>query len=285
MPGVYPRWKPQFTATLNYYIPAKAGSHDVKVGFDWLLDSSQWGTAGKSGSIWYRDNSNLGRPHNVNEIRLVNEPAGVEQMADDRNRHTDFFAQDTWVLSDRLTFLLGIRFGRQETYYMDSVLQPEQSDFFPTGVIPGRDVITWNMWAPRIGVTFDVTGMGKTVLKGHFGRYNSNAADVFYTVNPAGTAFQQFKFLDQNQNGVYDGQHELGPLVGRQGTVLGDNLEELQGTAYNPNLDAAYVDEFGASLEHQLLDDTSLRFSYVRKQREKKIFLHLEPGSGPSSTR
>jgi outer membrane receptor protein involved in Fe transport len=215
----------------------------------------------------------LGQPHSVNEIRLVNEPAGTEQLADDRNRHTDFFAQDTWVLSDRLTLLLGIRFDRQETYYMDSALQPEQSDFFPTGVIPGRDVITWNMWAPRIGVTLDLSGTGKTVLKGHYGRYNNNAADIFYTVNPAGTAFQQFKFLDQNQNGIYDGQQELGPLVGQQGTVLGDDLEDIRGTAYNPNVDAAYVDEFGASLEHQLLDDTSLRFSYVRKQRKKMFYI------------
>jgi hypothetical protein len=269
-PGFIRRWKPQLTATLNYYLPAKAGSHDIKIGLDWQIDSSGRGSEGKSGSIVYFDNSKMGRPHNVNEIQLVNEPIpGVGQMADDRNRHTDVFAQDTWVLSNRLTLLLGLRFGHQKTYYMDSVLHPEQADFFPTGVIPGQDVITWTTWAPRVGVTYDLTGAGKTILKGHYGRYYDNAADIFFTVNPAGIAFWWYKFLDPNQNGLYDGPHELGPVVRRQGTVLGDDLDEIKGTAYNPNLDAGYVDEFGASLEHQLWDATSLRFSYVHKQRRK----------------
>jgi len=38
-PFTFERWKPQITAAVNYYLPDAAGSHDLKFGYDWQIDS------------------------------------------------------------------------------------------------------------------------------------------------------------------------------------------------------------------------------------------------------
>ena len=44
---------------------------------------------------------------------------------------------------------------------------------------PGNDPgIVFNNWSPRLGATYDLTGDGKTVIRGNFARY-------YDTYNPA----------------------------------------------------------------------------------------------------
>jgi hypothetical protein len=264
-PFTFDRWKPQVTATVNYYVPSAKGSHDFKFGFDWQIDSSQYGSNANSGAIQYWDNSALGRPNDVDEIRLFNVKAEGANQADNRDTHTAFFVQDTWAPNDRLTLNLGFRFHQQVASYQEATLEPLLSEFFPTGTIEAQTLVTWNNWAPRLGVTYDLAGTGKTVLKGHYGRYYYNIADTLSAANPGAYAYVQYKFLDPNANGLYDGSSELGALVTTRGTV-GTSLANARGTPVNPDLPAAYADEISASVERELAADTSLRFSYVRKQ-------------------
>jgi hypothetical protein len=85
-PFNYNRWKPQSLGQFGYYLPDKAGSHNFKFGWDWLVDGfnyyrqeiapgANWCAPNCSaGPIRYYDNSNLGRPNNVDEIRFTNDP-------------------------------------------------------------------------------------------------------------------------------------------------------------------------------------------------------------------
>ena len=246
------RWKPHVSAQVNYYLPSRAGSHDFKFGFEWLLDSRRRNA--QTPAIEYRDNSNLGRPMNVDEIQLRNRPT----LADNRDTHLDFYAQDIWTLSDRLTLSLGVRLSRQSAHYQESVLNPTLPNFFQTGSRPGRSLVTWLNAAPRLGVTYDVTGQGKTAVKAHFGRYYINLAQSLGGANPNGESFERYKFADPNENGLYDGAHELGPLVFQ--------TSEGEGTPVNPDLTPSYADELSFSLEHEVADDTSVRLSYVYKR-------------------
>ena len=264
-PFTFDRWKPQVTATSNYYMSSAAGSHDWKFGFDWQIDSSQYGSNSNSGAIQYWDNSTLGRPFDVNEIRLFNVKAEGANQADNRDTHTAFFLQDTWSPNDRLTLNLGFRFHRQVASYKESNLDPLLTEFFPTGTIEGQTLVTWNNVAPRLGLTYDIAGTGKTVFKAHYGRYYVNIADQLSAANPGAYAYVQYEFLDQNANGLYDGSSELGTLLSSRGTV-GTSLADATGTPVNPDLKPEYADEISLSVEHELMPDTSLRFSYVRKQ-------------------
>ena len=266
-PFTFNRYKPQSTGQLNWYVPSAAGSHDFKFGWDWQIDSRQFGWNTNSGAIRYRDNSNLGPPcpgcqdpgqlGAVDEIDFVNVPT----MNDDRNMHTDLYAQDIWTINDRMTLTLGARFGRQSIYYLDggNIAPPIQSDLFQEVVVQGADVRSWNTLAPRVGVTIDLTGEGRSVFKAYYGRYYSNFGSGLPPANPGGQSSLRYKFLDPNGNGLYDGVQELGELVSSSGG-------SGEGVPLDPDIDPAYTDEFSFSFEHELLADTSVRFSYVRKQ-------------------
>src|SRR5207247_8647794 len=66
------RQKPQVTAQATYYVPDKAGSHDLKVGFEYVLDVSKYTIDGRSGPIQYRDvTATAANPTGTNEIQSV----------------------------------------------------------------------------------------------------------------------------------------------------------------------------------------------------------------------
>ncbi len=253
-PFTFVRWKPQATVSMNHYVPDFGDSHDFKVGYEFQIDSSRFGSNANSGHVRYLDDSANERPFNVDRIMLFSMPAEGEIASDNRNRHHAAFIQDTWRPVNWLSLNLGVRYEQQRTYFIDSVSSPFLADFFPSGTATGRTNVVWNTWAPRLGVAFS-PAQG-TVLKGHFGRYYLNLADSHEVANPASTARIRYTFLDPNANGIYDGPDVLG----------GTGMELVsEGTPVDPALAPEYVDEINVSLEHELAADTSVRVSYVRK--------------------
>ena len=260
-PFTFRRWKPQTALTLNHYVPDVAGSHDLKLGYDFQIDSSRFGSNANSGHVRYLDDSANDRPFNVDRIMLFSMPAEGAIGSDDRNRHHAFFVQDTWRPTDRLSLNLGVRYEQQRTYFLEAASAPFFADVFPTGTTAGRTNAVWNTWAPRIGVTF--AAAPQTVVKGHYGRYYLNLADAHAAANPGGTAWVRHAFLDPDADGLYDGPAELGAVLAEQGATGAEPAAE--GTPVDPDLTKEYADEFSASVEHELAADTSLRVSWVRK--------------------
>ena len=260
-PFTFVRSKPQIAASINHYVPDFGGSHDLKAGYEFWIDSSRFGSNANSGHVRYLDDSANERPFNVDRIMLFSMPAQGEIASDNRNRHHAAFFQDTWRPVGWLSLNLGVRFEQQRTYFLDAVSSPFLADFFPSGTVAGRTNVVWNTWVPRLGVAF-APARG-TVLKGHFGRYYLNLADSHANANPASTAWVRYTFLDPNANGIYDGPGELGAKLDEQGAT-GIELGSA-GTAVDPALSMEYVDEINVSLEHELVTDTSVRVSYVRK--------------------
>ena len=260
-PFTFVRWKPQATVKLNHYAPDLGGSHDIKVGYEFQIDSSRFGSNANSGHVRYLDDSTNVRPFHVDRIMLFNMPAEGEITADNRNRHHAVFVQDTWRPVDWLTLNLGVRYERQRTYFLDSVSDPFFAEFFPSGTTAGKTNVIWNTWAPRLGLT--LAPAARTVFKAHYGRYYINLADAHANANPASTAWIRYAFLDQNVNGLYDGANELGAKLDEQGAT--GAVPGVEGTPIDPELPMEYVDEFDFSLEHEVASDTSLRLSYVRK--------------------
>jgi hypothetical protein len=122
--------------------------------------------------------------------------------------------------------------------------------------------------AARIGFSANLDGIGKTVLKGFYGRYYNNLADTFSAANPGGTSYNEYNFNDLNRNGKYDGVAELGSWR----TRIGGADAPVDPDAFTP-----YTDEISATVERQLWGESSIRATYVRKMQNGFIPFYYTP--------
>jgi hypothetical protein len=257
------RTNPHITINNSYYVPDAAGSHDFKFGYLWRLDNSMFGYNASSGPIRYSD-----RAGNPFEVELVDVPFEGE-FPSDRNETNAFWLQDTWSPSDRLTINAGFRFSRQKAYYEDTPKGnqaldstewfPFLSGTFSKETVPGQTVYTTNDVAPRLGVTFDLTGQGKTILKASYGRYYTNIADSLSGANPGGLNSAFFEFTDLDGDRVLSRPDELVREIRRSGGAS---------TVIDPNTPLPFSDEVQLTLEHQFPGLAAGRIMYVHKTYE-----------------
>lgn len=167
------------------------------------------------------------------------------------------FIQDSWTLFDRLNINIGLRFDHQKGII--PVQGEERTPEVYGGVTYDPRVtetqypITWNTIAPRVGLTYDVTGDGKTVIKAHWGRYYiANILQWFVTTNP---------------NSFISWRWRLNPDF----TIRGDRyrFSATSNAEMDPNLKSPYLDEFNIGIERELFRDVKLGVRYIRKWDRK----------------
>lgn len=256
------RAKPQVYGNATYFLPTGAGSHDLKLGFEWINDMSNFASSGTSGPILYLDSSGV-----TDEIRLTDlgDPAKLGStwtIPGDDDKRLSIFGQDRWSVNNRVTLTAGVRYDRQAPYYAEGKRDPILTSLFTAQTFPTTTLITRNSVAPRLGLSFDPNGDGKTAIKAFYGRFYFNFADSFSSVDPGGANWKQFKFLDQNGNRTYDGVQELGTLTKSAGGVS---------TKLDPNIKVPYTDEFDLSWQRQFWGESSIRTAFVRKMSRNQF--------------
>src|SRR5882672_3299713 len=248
--------KPQTLGTLTYFLPTKRGSHDIKLGYEYILNHYRQGINGQSGPIQYRP-----RAGQTDQIQLVDVGAFSDfgtawQPGYDNNSMFSLFAQDRWTPIEKLTVTVGLRYGHQRPHYEEGTRHPMLAEVFPTQTVPGATILSRQNVAPRVGLAYDLRGDGKTAVKAFYGRYYAIYANNFTSLNPSGANYRTYQFLDPNRNGVYDGIQELGTLISSSGG---------SSTTIDPNLKQPYGDELSTSVEHQFWGESSARAVYVHK--------------------
>jgi hypothetical protein len=254
--------KPQFSTTWTYFLPDKAGSHDMKFGFEWIENRYQQGINGQSGQARYLDlNGGIDRVL-LNDTGRFDEFGETWEPSFTSNRMFAGFLQDRWSPVRNITLQLGVRWGYQRPYFEEGTRNPVLSDVFPDLTLPEKVLFTRNNFAPRLGFVWDLFGNGRTAFKTSYGRYYAIYANNFNTANPGGVNTRTFRFLDANGNRVFDGPQELGALLASTGG---------SSTVVDPDMKQPYADEYSASLEHQFWGEASVRGVYVRKMT-KNVF-------------
>lgn len=248
--------KPQFSTTWTYFLPGKAGSHDMKFGYEYISNRYQQGINGQSGQVRYLDlNGNVDRV-------LLNDTGRFEDFGSGwnpsftSNRMMAAFLQDRWSFRPNMTLQAGVRYGYQRPYFEEGTRTPVLGDVFPNLTLPEQVSFTRHNFAPRVGFVWDLFGDGRTALKTSYGRFYAIYANNFNTANPGGVNTRTYRFLDQNNNRLYDGPQELGTLLASTGG---------SSTRVDPDMAQPHADEYSVSLEHQFWGEASVRGVYVRK--------------------
>jgi hypothetical protein len=188
-PEVNPALSQVAVTSLSYV----TGSHAFKVGFQDRWGYSRNAQVNVNGDL-VQQYAN-GVPTQVTEyntpvINIVNVDADL-----------GVYLQDTWT-TNRLTLSPGLRFD----YFTSSI--PAQSvqagRFVPArNFAPIPNVADWKDISPRLGVSFDLSGDGKTAIKGNIGRYvQSEGPGYASTYNPMVFSSNICRWADLNHDDI-----------------------------------------------------------------------------------
>src|SRR5262249_23418370 len=211
------RNKPQLIGTVTYFLPTGHGSHDLKVGGEWLDDRGNNNATGTSGPIRYLDSNAQTSQILLTDVGDTATFGSAWTGPSDRDRREALLFQDRWGITERLSVTLGARFDRQRVYYTSAIHKPVLADIFPSVTVPGAGLLARNTLVPRLGVSWDPVGGGRSVIKLFYGRYSFNISDTIAAADPAGANTRTYAFNDLNHNGLYDGPQELGALISSTG--------------------------------------------------------------------
>jgi outer membrane receptor protein involved in Fe transport len=166
------------------------------------------------------------------------------------------FFDDTIRVSDRLTLNLGVRYDHNTARFPDLDIRDQQDK--PTGeIVRGRDLYTWNAVAPRLGFNLKLTPDGKTVLRGHYGRYYRGINTAEYAASVAITPGVTRACPPENFF-CYD----LATKTFKDPVVT----TASQNQSVDPGYSNPYTDQFIGSLERELFRDVGLSVNYVQKR-------------------
>ena len=166
------------------------------------------------------------------------------------SRSVGVFLDDTVKVNDRLTLNLGVRYDYNKAF---AAAQDELDELGnPTGVrFPQIDYYTWNTIVPRLGFNLKLTGDGKTVMKGHWGRYHRAVATGEYA-----------NVLSPSVKDTFSGPFD--PVTKQfYDTAFFEGAANL---GVDPDYKAPRMDQFALSLERDLARGLGVTASYTYKR-------------------
>ena len=266
------RWQLDWTGT--YFKDGfLGGNHTIKTGLTLENESEKYTDNGFAGdyTAQYDSRNQANTTDFVRAYRAVLENS--PRLSINNVQHRGAFVQDQFVVNNKLTLNLGLRWDYYHNYYPDlEIREAPFRDFFyagkplPNGYsipasypdfkIPGNpDVLTFPAgFAPRFGLAYDLHGNGKTVLKANWGRYQSNPGPQDF-VNPMQRVSYTFEWIDRNSDLKFT-PNELGNFVSSTGGSF---------NTINPDLKQEYTDDLSVFVERELIADLGVRVGYVKK--------------------
>ncbi|MGQ0734710.1 MAG: carboxypeptidase regulatory-like domain-containing protein [Acidobacteriota bacterium] len=258
-----PNHRYQANATLSYFQDNLAGAHDFKVGTQLSWEDMAYERI-RNGDILLELVDGVST-----RAFLSNTPIN----SDHRLKTWAFFAQDRWVLG-RATINLGVRVDGVQAHL------PAQSS--PAGAwvgardFPRRDVFDFSAnVAPRLGVSYDLSGQGRTAVKAYFGRfYNQFGSELAEASNQNALAQLQVPWNDANRNLRLDpGELNLSTFTGFTAGLF---------PPIDPGANRPFSDEFNLGIDHELMPGLAVSASYHRRQHRDGLTI-LDRARPPSA--
>jgi len=297
-------YKPKFNISLTgtkFLDNVLGGSHELKAGLEYERNRGDWGFYMKQPLFWTYYNGSpyyhAARNGGVTDPRygdglLYYAAIGTTYGSGAEigiTKRVGGFIQDTFTVK-RLTVNLGLRLdhltamspGRTKGAATDPVALSLGATYFePFYDINPYDAVTYATWndafpydvffSPRLGLTYDLFGNGKTALKASFSRQQESfPTGTFSSMYPLTWRGFTWNWWDLNQNGVPD-------VAGtdRYEERYGETPLSMTSTAYldaiNPNIKVPYVNEVTVGIEHELVKNVSVGVRYIHKDRKSVL--------------
>ncbi len=258
----------------------KSGKHDVKFGYEFrrttithVIDHNFRGTL---------DFADL--PSFLNGV-----PDGGKQVIGNSRRHTfqnsqGFYVQDSFRWTPRLTLNYGMRWdyfgvtGEKNglLWAFDPTANGGTGDNVPTRQLYAKD---YNNFAPRLAFAYDMTGKGKTVVRGGWGLfYDAYSADIFLGHLPWNCVFCP--------GAAYPGSGPQALATGSAGPIVqGQPLYSGYGAegdffSVDPKMRTPYIQNFNLNVQQQLGSKVVAQIGYVGSKGTKLLqFLDINQPS------
>lgn len=248
----------QVIGALSYFQDGWAGSHNFKVGGEVFRETIDYirGRPGESDATTF--------PGDVLQVLRNGTPIEVYHFASGTTSEnglwtTALYLNDTWQVNDRTTVNAGLRYERYQSFL--PAQERPASRFFPDVISFDAvdDVMTWNLLSPRLGVNFDLTGSGKTLLKANYSQYwwNPGTGLGVNVNNNSSDWYRRYAWTDANGSGLWEPGEE-GRLLASQGGAGSATID--------PNLKDTYTREVAGWLEHELMSNFGIRTGVVYRR-------------------
>lgn len=162
-----PQWwkemNTQINQSVSYFVPSWKGEHGLKAGVQIFLPRF-WGAFPKPayGSYTFnRDPVDFNNPATYPAPTRYTIPLGDTSYKVSNPIYAAFF-QDNWTISPRITLNLGVRYDLETGTTNNDREHPAE---------PGTRHNDLDNFSPRLGFTYDLTGTGRSVLRGGYGRH------------------------------------------------------------------------------------------------------------------
>ncbi|MEW6365932.1 MAG: TonB-dependent receptor [Acidobacteriota bacterium] len=252
-----PQW--QASAETNVFKSGLGGQHEFKAGFQFRRHTTESTTRWPGNRI------------------VTDEVTGTAWLYRDRHAYNQmnylsFYAGDT-LTSGRITANLGVRYDRQSGKQLatssggtaDNTLLPNMS------VQDMEAPFTWSDFSPRFGMTYDLLGDGKTILRASFARYadqlNSGSIDF---MSPIGQGASEIDYYWTDLNGDHIAQYnEIDFAYGPVGIYYVDPLDPTRSyNAVDGDLTAPKRLELIVGGEREVMMDFSVGGNFVWRKAD-----------------
>ena len=273
------------------------GNHEFKGGVEYENTYGDWDWYRKDNMIWYIDSTNSNHMYYDGSAgRVYFYICGPESGSNriiDRGGRIGAYIQDSATFADRLTVNVGIRFDRSwgwkpavnkaqagnptSVWVGENVVRPyviaNYGANFPEGINPWaagtspewKDIISWNEFSPRFGITYDPFGQGKTAIKFSFNRYTEYLMlQYFSTLHPFYPRSFRLTWTDTNDDWY--------PNIGDTFVVYPADYRgmdpEFAKQRLDPEMKSPLTDELTFGVWHELFKNFSLGLNFIYKHKK-----------------
>ena len=272
------------------------GNHDFKGGVEYENTYGDWDWMRKDNMLYYLDSRYPPKNYYYNtygrvDFYICGQEWGSTHIKDKGGR-IGAYIQDSVTFAERLTLNVGIRFDRSwgwkpavdktagaplSVWVGENVVRPyviaNYAADFPQGLNPfadatspeWKDIIVWNEFSPRFGLTYDLFGNGKTALKLSFNRYTEYLMlQYFSTLHPFYPRSFAFNWTDTNN----DNYPNIGDTFVVRPTDYRIMDPEFSKKKLAPETKSPVMDEFTTGIWHELFKNFSLGFNFIYKEKK-----------------